>query len=212
MSPSPIFSIKEPCHESWAVMIPTDLGRFCNACSKTVIDFTTYSDAELIAFFSKRETRDICGKFTNGQLHQEKILLQKPAKKSFVWSLILFFSMLFSQSASAQTLGKVSTTTVIPQDLFQDVMGEIHKVRGIITNGLGHPISNAVIKLFPSKLQFTTTASGEFSFDLPESTKYLFVEAVGYKAMRLNSSERRYMKVQMKEDFEIKGEVMVIQH
>jgi len=33
-------SIPEPCHENWHQMTPTEQGRFCNACSKEVVDFS----------------------------------------------------------------------------------------------------------------------------------------------------------------------------
>jgi hypothetical protein len=44
-------SIPKPCSEKWTEMEVAEEGRFCQSCEKTVIDFTKFSDKELLAFF-----------------------------------------------------------------------------------------------------------------------------------------------------------------
>ncbi len=200
MTKTPSLSIKEPCKQSWAGMSPADTGRFCNACSKVVIDFTAYSDAELMAFFSKNDTTSICGKFTNYQLQHEPVSAARPRRYSYFWSLFIFLSILFTQNAKAQIIGKVSVTVIAPIKVPQEKPATNRNVRGKIIDAVGNPIANAVIKLLPGNLQFITKADGEFSFDLPQSARYLVIEAAGYKTMRLNASERRYIKVQLTEE------------
>ncbi|HMI62336.1 MAG TPA: hypothetical protein VK518_15565, partial [Puia sp.] len=53
--------IPTPCHESWANMQPSDKGRHCAACQKTVVDFTAMSDTEIIRYLS-RASQHICGR------------------------------------------------------------------------------------------------------------------------------------------------------
>ena len=40
-------TIPEPCHESWNSITSAEKGKFCNACRKTVVDFTAMGDREL---------------------------------------------------------------------------------------------------------------------------------------------------------------------
>jgi hypothetical protein len=61
-------SIENPCHEDWQAMTPETQGRFCGACEKTVVDFTTMSDAEILQYFSKPDVGKTCGRFRVEQL------------------------------------------------------------------------------------------------------------------------------------------------
>ena len=40
-------TIPSPCSQNWDEMIQGDTGRHCTHCQKTVIDFTSWSDANL---------------------------------------------------------------------------------------------------------------------------------------------------------------------
>jgi hypothetical protein len=66
-------TIKTPCHEDWNKMSSSQQGRFCNACEKTVIDFSKLSDSEIIDFFDnyRKNTPNtkICGRFSERQLN-----------------------------------------------------------------------------------------------------------------------------------------------
>jgi hypothetical protein len=64
--------IQEPCHENWDAMTPNEKGKFCGACAKTVVDFTNYSDEEIIGYF-KKDKGNTCGRFTHNQLQQTYI-------------------------------------------------------------------------------------------------------------------------------------------
>lgn len=59
-------TIPKPCHENWSDMTPEEKGKFCAVCSKTVHDFTGFSDEELVACFNSEE--NICGRFREDQL------------------------------------------------------------------------------------------------------------------------------------------------
>lgn len=61
-------SIENPCHEDWQKMTPETQGRFCQACEKTVVDFSKMSDAEILQYFSKPKAEKVCGRFRLDQL------------------------------------------------------------------------------------------------------------------------------------------------
>lgn len=61
-------SIPEPCHEDWAKMTPQKKGRFCQSCTKTVVDFTVMSTAEIEDYIHKNKDRRICGRIHHSQL------------------------------------------------------------------------------------------------------------------------------------------------
>lgn len=62
--------IEKPCQQNFEGMAPTENGRFCNQCQSTVIDFTNYSDAELLNFFDSQNSRSVCGRLTTEQLNR----------------------------------------------------------------------------------------------------------------------------------------------
>ncbi|MBF9239042.1 carboxypeptidase-like regulatory domain-containing protein [Hymenobacter sp. BT683] len=70
MRPSVTLSIPQPCHESWAAMMPTTAGRHCAACQKNVVDFTLKTDAEILAYLAGAANARICGRFAAGQLER----------------------------------------------------------------------------------------------------------------------------------------------
>jgi hypothetical protein len=104
-----ILSIPEPCHENWDKMNPVEKGRFCNACQKTVIDFSSMSDRELAEFFKKPQAA-VCGKFDQFQLERN---IQIPRKR-IPWIRYFFQialpAFLFSMKSQAQ--GMVHAKTI----------------------------------------------------------------------------------------------------
>jgi hypothetical protein len=46
-----ILKIDEPCNENWEMMSAVQKGRFCNVCSKDVIDFTKLQMMRLLNIF-----------------------------------------------------------------------------------------------------------------------------------------------------------------
>lgn len=59
-------NIANPCHENWEEMTSNQKGKFCSVCSKTVTDFTSSSDEELLMSF--KSDKKMCERFTGDQL------------------------------------------------------------------------------------------------------------------------------------------------
>lgn len=73
----PFISIPKPCHEDWDKMHPNNEGKFCNSCSKTVVDFTKMSKEEIHRYFKQKSGENTCGHFYASQL--EESIIQKPS-------------------------------------------------------------------------------------------------------------------------------------
>ena len=97
-------SIPEPCQQNWDDMTPTQQGRFCNACTKQVIDFSEMSDTEVLNYFNKVKNETVCGRAYPDQL--DRTITATPKKKiywylNYAIAFVLFFSK--ANSSKAQT-------------------------------------------------------------------------------------------------------------
>ena len=72
-------------------------GRFCDQCSKTVIDFTTWSDSALYNFFAKKP-QHVCGRFVNTQLHRPIHIPHQPHSRLDLMTIAMGLTLLFTQT------------------------------------------------------------------------------------------------------------------
>ncbi|OCB70450.1 hypothetical protein B0A79_23985 [Flavobacterium piscis] len=121
--------ILKPCNQNWNSMLPNKEGRFCNSCSKTVIDFTKMENSEIRNYLienSKNES--VCGHFNSNQIknydsskydnlrNRFSRIKIKPIKKMALFSLSLLFSL-------TSCMGKAvidGETAVIDNDTIRD--------------------------------------------------------------------------------------------
>lgn len=83
-------------------MHPNGNGRFCDACTKTVIDFSLMSDEEVQSFLFTNNNQKICGHFSNTQLQRIRIQLPKnifsielPFWKKFLIAFLIAYGTSF---------------------------------------------------------------------------------------------------------------------
>ena len=131
-------SIPKPCHEDWNKMTPNDKGRFCDNCSKTVVDFSKMTDAEIKSYLIAQEGKRVCGHFRTSQL--KRITISIPTQVLFsqtqfrkIFLLALLFTMgttLLSCSDQAGNKQKIenvvieeeeTTTTIEGIDIIEDL-------------------------------------------------------------------------------------------
>lgn len=65
-------TIPSPCSENWNNMTPQGRNKFCASCRKTIIDFSTLSDAAVIRYLQE-QPQDVCGRFSNTQLERDLV-------------------------------------------------------------------------------------------------------------------------------------------
>ncbi|WP_025741218.1 energy transducer TonB [Aquimarina pacifica] len=89
-------AIPKPCHEDWNTMVASEKGKFCNSCTKTVIDFTTMSPPQIQHFIKENQEKKICGHFKKAQLDTIHLSIpftiiehQHSYRKSFLLALLI---------------------------------------------------------------------------------------------------------------------------
>lgn len=205
MSKSLHLSIPEPCHEKWNKMSPSEQGRFCGACQKQVVDFTSMTDQELQSFFLKKNEGNVCGRFVNAQLNRD---IQIP-KKKLPWAKyviqVAIPAMLYSTKAAAQGEVKVKGDTIVVRSE-EMIMGKINPNRpltncenpkdtpakpqpvpifGIVTDVNGNPLSNVTVNIKRTGISTLTDSSGMYSLLVEKSIKPvdLVFSYVGYETL-----------------------------
>lgn len=79
------YSIQDPCHEPWNEMKPDASGRFCESCSKTVVDFSTMSDFSIVSFLEAHKNESVCGRFSQDQLEKSYVWMKPPTPCFRIW-------------------------------------------------------------------------------------------------------------------------------
>lgn len=117
--------IPEPCHENWNKMSPQAKGRFCDVCSKTVVDFSKFSRNEVISYMAENEGNRVCGRVPKVFLENEPVFNpsvlpeQRMQLSRFAFALMLVFGTALFGYAQGEVhmKGEVSLTTIPPDTL-----------------------------------------------------------------------------------------------
>lgn len=129
-------TVPKPCHEDWNLMNPTEKGRFCDVCTKSVVDFTDKSSTEIQEYFLINKNQRVCGRFRNEQVSKFDIKIpinvlikQKTFQKAFLLALFIAMgSSLFScKNHNDETLGEVSVV-----DSTKQIKEEPQRTIGIV--------------------------------------------------------------------------------
>lgn len=200
-------SISEPCHENWQQMTPTDQGRFCNACAKEVIDFSTMTDLQVLNYFTNLTHEKVCGRALPEQLDRAISRPVEPKKKLFwYWNYMVMFFMFFTKgsNAMAQSCAKPATelNTVKNRDVRGDkvVKGKVasdvrqNMVSGKITDKDGKPVSFATIQVKAIKKAVAADVNGEFKISAAPNS-VLVISAVGFMARDVAVANQTEMKI-----------------
>jgi len=125
------FQIKNTftCAENWDKMSPTEKGKFCEVCTKEVIDFTTLSKNEIIAVFRKNNYQALCARAYSTQLSTiylgdslENVSMNLPFWQKFLLIFLVCFgpeflnvNLVFGQDSTLVQTEEVVQDTLKPQ-------------------------------------------------------------------------------------------------
>jgi hypothetical protein len=193
MKNSKKISIPNPCSENWDAMQPNDSGRFCNACEKTVIDFTKMSDEDFVAYFQHIKPFS-CGRFSERQLD-----IQIPKKSSPLlpfWKMNKYVaaSMIAAAGLSGKVFGQKVETAQIEMNSNnseKNTTGEKNTLtifRGRVLDKNDIEIPYALIVIQNTNIQLNCDENGMFELKIPQDLIKndqcinLLVGAMGYES------------------------------
>jgi hypothetical protein len=104
--------IPTPCQERWADMRPEGQGRFCEACSKTVVDFSMMTDGEMLLYLA-RAGQHVCGRLAPEQLNREIIAGPTRPNGWRGWWHWVLAGVLLSAEAKAQGVPRAPIEQVV---------------------------------------------------------------------------------------------------
>jgi hypothetical protein len=192
-------SIPKPCHENWDKMTSTQQGRFCNACAKQVVDFTTMSDGEVLKYFLKNKAENICGRTLPQQLNR---VLEAPKpitpSKLWYWKYAAAAGLLFF--AKGQGVNAQSVTPYTPQQMNTMQNGLVGKVgeiavinnkviSGKITDEEGAAIPFASVKIVGINRGVSADVAGNYTIRIPLSNNFILVSAAGFVDNKIDLSQ-----------------------
>src|ERR1044072_5604734 len=94
-------NIASPCHENYQHMTPNEHGRFCGSCQKTVVDFSTMTDQEILDYIAKA-SGGICGRLAPDQKNKTLRAAQPKKRKTLVYLWNLMLATFLISKADAQ--------------------------------------------------------------------------------------------------------------
>ena len=193
--------VPEPCHEDWNKMTPRDKGRHCAACQKTVIDFTNYTDEQIVKTFESEG--QLCGRFKKQQLNREVVLSRKEKNNYLSWAAsgVLAFLALGNQEVYAQgsPITEQSPINSKPQVKGKPAVSILqgHTITGNVTaeyDGLPLPGVNIVVKGTTRGTQ--TDFDGNFSIKAKKGDILVF-SYIGFEQHELEINDKNKMKLAM---------------
>ena len=174
-------------------MTPGDQGRFCNACAKTVVDFSMMSDLQVLNYFSTVSDEKVCGRALPDQLNRNMTMPREPKKRWFwYWNYVAMFFMLFSKSNQAKAQRQVINKTEQKPTCNKVMMGTMvapqmkadHVIKGRVTNSDGQPLI-AALRFRGTQVGVSSDVNGMYQIQ-GKNGDVIEVSAIGYETFRVS--------------------------
>ena len=188
-----IVKINSPCNQDWSQIKVNQAGRFCELCSKNVVDFTSYSDSRLQETLLKSDN-SICGKLKASQLNRA-LNSQKATNK--LSRLISVLTGLTFMIASKEGLANDNTERIHIDSSFTNQPSfkselELHRdsmqyhISGVVYEAeTNKTLQGATITIKGNNYGISTRSDGTFNLNIPESLLKkeltIVVSFVGFK-------------------------------
>lgn len=192
--PKPSFielTVKNPCQENWDGMSDANDGRFCNGCQKTVIDFTSWSDAALYRFFIDKNEK-VCGRFLATQLNTPLHIPHQPYSRLYRMTIALGLTLIFTQTPTALAQNKppkIASVLIVDNKRRENI--SYAQIYGKIQDQYQRPVIKVVVQAYQNgklKRQTTTNDDGDFDMRFLEAGSYdLILSGIRYDSTTINN-------------------------
>ncbi len=219
--PELVVQIPKPCHENWNQMSPTEKGKFCNVCTKEVVDFTSNSDEEIIRYLSNHG--NLCGRFRSSQLKRKLIANRKKHNHwlSYAASLLLPMTLFSQETTSSQQ--KTSKTEQLATTTYKSfnisslqrkvathskVKQDTIMVKGVVSDDTGMPLPGANVYVKGTNKGTTTNFDGMFEITALKGQTLVF-SYVGYDTKTVVATKSTiHIQLTLDENLHFIGEVV----
>jgi len=212
--------IPQPCHEDWNKMSPVQQGRFCQSCSKQVIDFSAMNDKQILEVLSKAAGKT-CGRFLPNQLERPIVKEPQPMSRPyrlFLSAFIPAFLLVNAGSAKAQVKGKILKKTEMLRPTMGFTAARIvvdNKITGVVEDENVSPMAGVSVLIKGSNTGMVTNEKGAFAITFPEGKKdiTLQVQCVGYTMKEVKVTRHKIEPLHIKferADAMLSGDVVVV--
>ena len=194
-----IVLIENPCEKIvWANMENSASGKFCDLCSKNVIDFSVLSDTEIIKVI-ENPSRDICAKMSPFQTN--RLLSNQSERKNFhvnkTITTLLLVESIKGTFASEQHVTKQDQIVVssnynsfekFPNKTSQVATDSLKKtISGIIINeNTDETLDYEYVFIEGTNISAVTDTLGNFTLNVPDDFKadeiVLVLKATGWES------------------------------
>ena len=210
-------TIADPCTQNWDEMEKGAGFNFCKACSKNVIDFSGYTNAEIIKVLSNASSTSICGRLSQTQLNQLNYHLSIVPVTNRNWmkylGVLAIGASIFIHDAKAETFKKPVEIVKSINDRADDKKPiVVKKIYGYVFDVNNKPAAGIRLVLAGTKLFASTDKDGRYEITLDtlfdvkhnqlvvESARYAAVLALDFSKekqnnLKLNKAEQMIMGV-----------------
>ncbi|AUD06547.1 carboxypeptidase-like regulatory domain-containing protein [Spirosoma pollinicola] len=208
-----------------------EAGRFCDRCQKTVIDFTSMSDQQIVAYFATAE-QHVCGRFTANQLNRNLVSTPTSPTNSITqrWLGLIATGLISWSTAHGQSgrlpepnepvsesIRQESTVkTVTPPTLVNETIDSVWVIEGRVAEKNGdQPLPGVNVFVKDIAKGTSTDAAGLFKLTLSDyqpDKLVLTISSVGFIAQEITmtATSKRQLTIALAEDSAMLDEVVYI--
>jgi len=209
-------TIAKPCTQNWAEMQKeADFG-FCTVCSKNVIDFTNYSNAEIISVLTQASA-SVCGRLSVMQLNQlNHYLIVKPANRNWIKYLgvLAIGAAIFSQDASAAIPRVATEISIGTGEKRAEKPLVVNKITGRILDPNKKPVAGIRLVILNTPYYATTDENGQYEIllknNLNVKNNKLSVQSARNSAILIiKYTKVKQNDIMLKDEPMIMGEIVI---
>lgn len=212
-------TIAEPCLQNWDKMEKGEGFNFCKACSKNVIDFSGYTNAEIISVLAGASS-SVCGRLSQAQLNQLNHHLSVVPATNRNWmkylGVLAIGMSIFVMDVRAENLkAPIEITNSINNRADDTKTLAPKKIYGYVIGAGNKPAAGIRLAIVNTEFFALTDKNGRYEITLDDkfdvSKNKLVVESLQYHAiltLDFSKGKQNNLKLQKAESM-IMGKIMI---